>query len=53
MISIDTLLGIIWTEGIEEGGDIIPSRDSQDSLPPIKYSLELLQKPYGSYEWVE
>lgn len=47
MNSIDSILDMIVTEGFESAP--IPKSD----LPPIDYTLELIQHPDGSLEWVE
>jgi hypothetical protein len=48
MISIDMLMDMIYTEGIDGG-------DQKDvvMLPPIRYDLELIEKVNGVMEWVE
>lgn len=61
MISMDSLLGMIWTEGVigevEDscGVPLGPAEHSRKipKLPPIRYDLELIELPDGSYEWVE
>jgi len=55
-MSIDAIMGCVLTEMLEEddmntsNGGRIPK---DNSLLPIKYDLELIKNPDGSYEWKE
>ena len=62
MISMKVLLDIVCTEAIEGTlgeGDITPGPiyemlgKPKSNLPPIKYSLKLMQSPDGKLDWVE
>ena len=66
MISLQTLLDMVATEGIEGGArdhyfdternrEFVPEEPERTYPPhrPIRYGLELIEKPDGSYEWVE
>ncbi len=51
MLSVESLLGIIATEVLE--GDINENPSTAYDLPPIKFNLELIENPDGTYTWVE
>jgi hypothetical protein len=62
MISMDNLLNMVATEAIEgwvdeHGRAIIPERreptPEEKRLKPIRYDLELIEQPNGSYKWIE
>ena len=55
-------MDMVWTEAVLHGGvsedcDLPPSmelpRQNGANLQPIDYKLELIEKPDGTYEWVE
>ena len=60
---MDTLLDMAYTEGIggegitdREGKPVIPETlggGKYSHLPSIQFDLELIEKPDGSYVWVE
>ena len=60
MISIESLLGMIATEVVEEmtADDYVWKSKNSNSrneaeLFPIPYNLELIERSDGSYEWIE
>ena len=54
MIGLDMLVNMIATEVIEEEyKNNFFDKSSHTNLPPIRYDLELIRKPDGSYEWME
>lgn len=53
MLSMEAILGMIWTEGIEAGEEDTMRKDTT-KIPPIRFNLELIYDPNtGKYNWVE
>ena len=63
MLTIDELLGIIWSEAVEHGGMTeeqwkaegcpVSYRPEDKNLPAIRYDLELIEREDGTLYWVE
>ena len=51
---MDKLLDMVATEAFEERAiDHHPNGKTKAELPLLRYDLELIKQPDGSYTWVE